>query len=136
MVLIAAIFFCIVMGYDLYTDYTLWHTGKIVNHTWGAIIRIAGLLIPLFLLAWSWKKWYAYALSAFMICSVYWLLFDALFNIVRGFPLLANGTTSKIDIILLTIPNFLEALIKLALCVVSIFLYFKYKKRDEKKQLD
>lgn len=137
------ILFCLILGGDIWTDYAKWADNYTpINHTLEAIIRMVLLVPSGFLLAGYVEKnplrihfhkyWWQYGLiTAGMMGSVYWVCFDSVYNMLRGFDWLFNGSVdggdSKLDLFLMKLKDWQEALLKLGLCAVFIFLYIKFK---------
>ena len=84
--IIGWIIWAIVLAIDLYTDT---RPQIKVNHTRGAIIRVVGLL-PAFYFVHN-------VYGILLMLSAYWILFDGLWNVIKGLPWFRIGETSKLD---------------------------------------
>lgn len=136
-----------VLTWDLVTDLQKWRGGVDINHTLEAFIRF-GLLIPsLFFLSgfgiffgpvkigvpekWFWKTVSALLLMAF----TYWLLFDGLFSVFRGFNFWFNGSKDyndgALDRLLMDLKDWQEACLKIGLVGFSLFGYIMVRNEKE-----
>lgn len=143
MIKIAITLFLVVLGADLWTDYRLWQDGLPINHVRGAWLRTAALMPTVAILAGFWprwgelgipEKWLALlATTILMVGAVFWTVFDASFNLLRGFPPMFNGSVdpddSKLDTFLMTIPALWEAVLKIGLVAGSIWLWITTRKK-------
>lgn len=71
---------------------------KKINHARGLVLRAAGLLPAAHLTGWVYLP---------LICAVYWLLFDGLFNVLRGLNWWSTGSEDPDDA---KTDNFLQTL--------------------------
>ena len=112
-----------VLTIDLVTDYRLWlkYRNQVkpegsVKHTYGALIRMAGLAAPIVLTF----PWLASA-----IIFGYWIFFDGIFNLLTGENWFRIGTTSTIDKFQLKYPW--ARWIKYIGFILSVLLFFVIK---------
>ena len=121
MKIIAIIIATIVLIIDLVTDYKAWLKNRneikpkgSVKHRYGAVLRIAGLAIPLWL-AW-WKL-------SIVICADYWALFDTAFAISVGQKWYWTGATAWLDRMQANYPviKWLKYLLAIILTCLYIF---------------
>lgn len=94
--ILAIILFITIVAIDVVSDYRKWLKNRRVNHAREAWIRIAFLLpcVALFSLDLEW--WWTFV-PAFMVMSWYWLLFDSVYNVLRGFPVFFTGSDDPDD---------------------------------------
>lgn len=116
--IVSIIIFVMVLVIDLFTDLRLFKKGKPVNHKVGAALRLAGFIPIYFLLGWQ-----IIPFAGFL----YWLLFDGLYNVFRGFGWWFTGSDDKDDA---NTDNFLQHLskwqhitLKIAGLIGSLLLY-------------
>lgn len=119
-IIISTCIFLLVLAADLITDYRLWKKNKPVNHKVGFIIRSVGLT-PIFILLG--------ARSILLVGALYFLLFDGLYNLLRGFNFWFTGSNDKDDA---TTDNFLQSIplwahiaLKFALIIVGVIIFIK-----------
>lgn len=136
MIAAAIIWFFCVLAWDIITDYNKWLKSRDINHTKEWWLRVA-LLIPstiLFTIPMSYDLplFLAVMLApVFMQAFVWWLLFDGIYNKLRGFGWWFNGSDdgankdSKLDIFLMRLKDWQEAVLKIGLAAGSIILYIK-----------
>lgn len=133
MYLVAAILlFAAVLSWDLATDYQKWLQTRGVFHSKEGWLR-AGLLIPAGVCLMAFRdqqhvfQWWVTIEIVFLLGSWYWLLFDGIYNILRGFIFWFTGSDDKDDA---KTDNFLQSLplwghitVKLAGVAASTILY-------------
>lgn len=132
--ILGALFFAAVLGWDLYTDYHKWLDGATVYHAREAWIRVL-LLVPSILALAGFTPstgfWKRVGSAAFMVGAWFWLLFDSIYNLLRGYGIFFNGSDdpgdSVLDNFLQSIPDLLEAVIKFGLVILSTFIYVYVK---------
>lgn len=130
MIITGIILFVAVFSWDILTDYQKWLKEKAVNHTKEWWIR-AALLFPSVgsfaaALPVHWVK--GCIISAVMIAFVWWLLFDGLYNKLRGFGWWFNGSKDAandgwLDSLLMEMDDWQEALLKILPASFFIFVY-------------
>lgn len=127
-ILLAIVWFVIVLYVDIKTDYKRLQTNTI-NHKRGLILRCIGLL-PSFLCLLLPVNQHIILKSLFtvgLLGSLYWELFDGLFNLKRGYKWRFNGSDDKDDAvsdnILQKISPIEQAFLKIGLIIIFTFLY-------------
>lgn len=88
---------------DLYTDLRLWRRKQItgegtkdVNHKRGLFLRGIGLGLAAYMIGFP-NYWMLVLSSLTVIASAFWLLFDGLYNIFRGFRFFYTGSDDPDD---------------------------------------
>lgn len=130
MITAGVLLFIAVLAWDIVTDYHKWLKGKVVNHTKEWWLR-AALLFPAVgsfaaALPIHWLK--GCILSAAMIAFAWWLLFDGIYNLLRGFGWWFNGSKDAandgwLDSLLMQMEDWQEALLKILPITILIFVY-------------
>lgn len=120
---LGVILFFVVLGVNLYVDYKTWKKGIAINHKRGAILRVLGLAPIPFLIGWS---------VLGLVLSLYWFLFDGLFNIIRGFGWWFTGSEdgkddAKTDNFLQRLKLWQHVTIKLGFILLSALLFILVK---------
>ncbi len=120
--------FLIVLLWDLFTDYKKWINERSINHDKEGWIR--GLfLIPAigFLCVPLWADWWFFFIPVAVVTSVYWMLFDGFYGILRKEGFWFTGTDDWDDA---RSDNFLQSLslsehilIKVGFVTMSILAY-------------
>lgn len=134
MLIWAIITFVIVLSWDIITDYIKWKKHIPVNHKKEAIIR-AFLLAPtiyclLFPLKFVGLGDFLFRLtfSLMLVFSIWWELFDGVYNKLRGFKWRFNGSVdpddSILDKFLYKIGDFWEGILKWSLIILSSIGYY------------
>lgn len=129
MIALAIACFATVLILDLRSDYLLWKRNKPVNHIRGAVIRTLGLIPSILILslpmtAMSFGQVFLkLLLVSGVIFGAWWILFDGIYNRLRGYGWWFNGSIDLddawLDKFLRNMPDWQEASIKL-----GIFLLF------------
>lgn len=129
LLLIAILLFLLVLRHDIRTDYRKWLKGLPVLHTNDALYRTL-LMLPafvFFLLAHGKGDWRLMVSIICMLFFTYWLLFDGLYNKVRGYGWWFTGSDdpddAATDNFLQNIPHWLHVTIKLTGTAGSIAAY-------------
>jgi hypothetical protein len=125
--ILAIIWFFLVLKWDVNTDFKKWKENKPIKHTKEGIIRALLLLPSVVLLTLPdftiWKLLAAASLEA----SVWWELFDGLYNKKRGFKWRFNGSQepddSRLDKFLYHLSDSKETLLKWGLIILSLCGY-------------
>lgn len=132
-----SIFFSIILfftalAYNLIRDYNKILGRQKINHNKGAAVKGLSLLPCIILFAFNTeaKTWIALLVSWVMVCSFFWLFFDLFLNKLRGYPLFFTGSEdgkddAKTDNFLQSMPLWLHIFIKVALVVISTYVYIK-----------
>lgn len=127
--LLAIIWFFGILYLDVESDFKKWKNNVPVKHTKEAIER-GLMLLPTFgllMVHTNWRVWDV-LITMGLMGSVYWELFDGLYNTLRGFKWRFNGSVDEDDSILdkflYKIGDKWEAVLKLGLIVLFLFLYF------------
>lgn len=129
--LIATILFISVLVIKLGTNLHKFHSRKPVNHSKEAVYVIAALLPSVFLFSFEIDSVWNITLAVvlLMLFFNFWHLFDGLYNVCRGENWWFNGSKdpddSKLDRLLMLIPVWLQAVIKVGGSLLFIFLYIK-----------
>lgn len=99
MITIGIIIFWATWVVDLITDYRIRISGKQVNHTRGALLRVIGLIpAGLFLsLSPEFKPLLQAVAVPGMFFFTYWSLFDPAYNILTGEKVFYIGGTASLD---------------------------------------
>ena len=127
-ILLAAIWFVIVLYIDVKTDYKRLQTNTI-NHKRGFILRSLGLLPSFFCLLLPVNEHIILKSLTIigLLGSFYWELFDGFFNLKRGYKWRFNGSDDKDDAvsdnILQKISPLEQAFLKIGLIISFTFLY-------------
>lgn len=126
---VAIILFIGVLIWDLATDYRKWLNRIPVNHTLEGVVR-AVLLIPslvFFLIYRDPFTWWLVPVTVVMVQFWYWLLFDGIYNRLRGYSWWFTGSNdpddARTDDFLQAIPQWLQIVIKLAGAAGGTILY-------------
>lgn len=121
----AWLIFLAVLAWDLITDYRKWLRGKPVRHAWEGFVRVL-LLTPAIILLCQPNPW-LFAVVPFLFLFWYWLLFDGLYNVLRGFNWWFTGSDDPDDA---ESDNCLQRLtlsqhiaLKVGGCVVTLIIY-------------
>jgi hypothetical protein len=127
MIVVATILFAAVLCWDLITDYGKWLTERKVLHPKEWWVRVA-LLLPSIIL-YGWPRLLSMAAAALMVAVYFWLLFDGLYNAIRGYNWWYTGTDdaddAKTDDLLQRLTLSQHILLKLGGCVAAIIIYLK-----------
>jgi hypothetical protein len=114
----AILIFLLTLAIDIWTDYKFWKRNIPVDHTRGAILRLIGLVPVLFLLG-----WYSIPLVGF----AYWILFDGIYNLARGFKWWFTGSDDKddamLDNLLQKLTERQQEILKIGGLLISIHIY-------------
>ncbi len=131
MIWLAIISFIAVLAWDIASDYRKWLRQKSVAHAKEAWLRCL-LLIPsivIFTIAHPGNSWWHLVYTLLMCFFVYWLIFDGIYNKLRGYDWWFTGSNdpddAATDNFLQSIPKWLHILIKLGGVAGGVFLYFK-----------
>jgi hypothetical protein len=125
MIVIAIILFLAVLVWDLITDYEKWLIHRSVKHGKEWWVRVAALLpcIALF----GWFRLLPLAAAAFMVAMWFWLLFDGLYNVIRGYKWWFTGSDdpddAKTDNLLQRLTLTQHILLKIGSCIAATILY-------------
>ncbi len=126
---VAVILFTGVLTWDLLTDFRKWQNQIPVNHTREGIMRAILLLPSLFFFLFYRDPfpWWMVPVTIVMVQFWYWLLFDGIYNRLRGFNWWFTGSDdhddAKADDFLQSIPRWLHVFIKIAGIVISTTFY-------------
>ena len=131
MVIIALIWFAAVLVWELRHALRRWKAGKDIKHKWQPVKRAAMLSPAIVLLTCASPAVWYFSLGAalLMVALAWWLLFDGIYNIRRGFNWWFNGSPegktddSFLDKILRRIPDRAEKWLKIGALVVTVFFY-------------
>jgi len=136
MIWLATILFFVVLTCDLFTDYNKWLKNRSVNHTKEAWVRILLLMPSIVSFIWihPGSTFWASICVLLMEFFAYWLLFDGIYNRVRGFDWWWTGSIdpddSNLDIILRNIGPLFHQIIKISGTIIfwTIYLLTYFKK--------
>jgi hypothetical protein len=95
-----------VLAIDLMNDYSKWLKNRVVKHKREAWMRSV-FLIPSIICFSSGLELWQQLIPVLMLIFWYWLLFDGIYNILRGFKWFFTGSDDKDDAIS---DNFLQRL--------------------------
>lgn len=134
MIILSLILFFIVLGWDLRSDYKKWKEGVHVKHTKEALTRglllipaISLLVVPKVINTSFWYFLWVSTVSVGLYGSLWWELFDGIYNKLRGFKWRFNGSVdsddSKLDRFLYKIGDFWEGVMKVGLILLFLILY-------------
>ncbi len=101
-----AVLAALILWWDIKADFRYWKKEKPINHSNQGFKRIM-LLTPSFIIMAIPIAWWAVAITFFMICFWYWLLFDGLYANKRRFNFWHLGSDDAGDGVL---DNFLQSL--------------------------
>lgn len=130
--IIAIMLYIVLFSYILQTHLELWEQGKTINHTKWLLYRQIGFIpIVLGLLIAKGDFNLLLIIATFgLLNSVWWLLFDGLFNIKRGFNWWYNGSFGEeevdgswFDSLLKNLKPWQDGLIKIGLITIFLSLY-------------
>lgn len=131
MIIIAIILFLGVLCFDLISDYKKWITHRSVDHTFEAWQR-AVFLVPSiigFHLACPNNELWILLLIVPMLFFAYWLIFDGLYNKLRGFDWWFAGSDDQDDAKLDNLQQFLgrrwSKVVKICGLLTFLFFYIK-----------
>lgn len=132
MIYAAFILLAATIAFNVWYDLRLWFKEKRRPHKKGWRLKASASIPSLVLLFWvsGYPWYYAAGFSVFMAMSWFLLLFDGFYNTFRGFGFFYRGTNDgKQDAItdrfLKSIPMGAGIFIKIALFLISTFLYIK-----------
>lgn len=97
------ILFLAALVFDLTRDYKSWLRNESVNHAPKHILRpiilAPSLAVLVSVLDWKWPYWLILAIPIVVLMEffVYWIVFDILFNILRGFTWNFTGSVESDD---------------------------------------
>lgn len=130
--ILGAALFCIVLYWDIQTDYKKWLEGKPIKHFKEGLIRAFMLLPSILLYSISSIKgvviWQYLVLAAAMFGSLWWYFFDGLLNRKRNKDWYYNGSKdpkndSFLDNILRNMSRKQQALLKKGLITLTTIGY-------------
>jgi hypothetical protein len=100
---------CATIAAKLIHDYRLWLRKKPVNHSLEWVLMVLANSYPIYLFAKaSTLHWiYGAILSGAMVAFFIWVVFDGLYNLVRGYHFFFTGTNDSNDA---KMDNFLQSL--------------------------
>lgn len=131
-ILFSIFLFFAALAYNLIRDYNKILGRQKINHNKGAAVKGLSLLPCIILFAFNSEAKIGWALlvSWLMACSWFWLFFDSILNKLRGYPLFFTGSEdgkddAKTDNLLQSIPLWLHIFIKVALVIISTYVYIK-----------
>lgn len=114
------------LAINLYLHYRRWldrNTGVRVNHLRSAAIRAVGFIVAAIFI----REFPLVIAGTFFHVCYFWLLFDGLYNILRGYPWLAIGTVekdeAKTDNLLRKISPKQHKILKIGLLIASAIIY-------------
>lgn len=129
MIWIAVISFFAILAWDVITDYRKWLKQRSVNHTDEAWLRVLLMIVPtvFFCIAHTpaFNIWVLIDV-ALMQLFIFWLLFDGIYNKLRGFGWWFAGSDDPDDSVL---DNFLQeypvagAILKIGGSILFITIY-------------
>jgi len=129
MIWIAVISFFAILAWDVVTDYRKWLKQRSVNHTDEAWLRVLLMIVPtvFFCIAHTpaFNIWVLIDV-ALMQLFIFWLLFDGIYNKLRGFGWWFAGSDDPDDSVL---DNFLQeypvagAILKIGGSILFITIY-------------
>ncbi len=128
LLLICAIIFCVIHDYLEFLD-----KGKIDHRNKKPLLIKAIAVLPawlLFAFNSEAKLLWASSVSLLMCCSWFWLFFDGLFSVIRGYNFWFTGSEdgkedAQTDNLLQSVPLWLHIFIKVTLIVISTYVYIK-----------
>lgn len=125
------IFFLLVFGFDLISDFKKWITHRSVDHTFEAWQR-AIFLIPsiiLFHLSCPNQQLKSLLIIILFLFFTYWLFFDGFYNKLRGYDWWFMGSDDKDDAKLDNLQQWLglkcTKILKIGGFIITFFLYIK-----------
>jgi hypothetical protein len=107
--ILAIVIVCATIAAKVFYDYRLWLRKKPVNHSleWVLMALANGYPIYLFAKASTLHLIYGAILSGAMVAFFIWVVFDGLYNLVRGYHFFFTGTNDSNDA---KMDNFLQSL--------------------------
>lgn len=126
MIIAAIILFAIALTVWVVIDYQKFLAGTIINHTREAAFKIA-FLIPSGVCFTNFESWWRFPLSLFMMLSVWWFVFDGIFNTLRNDSWFHVGGSAKMDIMQQSWSVPVRAMVKIGLIALSVFLYIWFR---------
>ena len=133
LIIIAIILLLAALGLKLATDYKLWLKDKGINHKkeWWRWLVTAGTCAPsiiLFTLSSNFFWYLGLPIVCGMCAAFIWLLFDGIYNKLRGFNWWYTGTDdpgdAASDNFLQAIPTWTQIILKTVPLGILIYLYF------------
>lgn len=131
MIIIAFLNFLIILTAKLAYDIHLFQSNKDVKHVKEAIAVIVGL-VPSWIILYdelNVQWFFSMPLVTLLLFLNFWNLFDGIYNGLRDHDWFFNGSVdgadSKLDLFLMKLPVWLQAVIKIGGSVATIFLYYK-----------
>jgi hypothetical protein len=107
--ILAIVIVCATIAAKLFYDYRLWLRKKPVNHSLEWVLMVLANSYPIYLFTEaSTLHWiYGAILSGAMVAFFIWVVFDGLYNLVRGYHFFFTGTNDSNDA---KMDNFLQSL--------------------------
>lgn len=130
-IVLAILFFLVVLAFDLYSDYKKWITNRSVDHTFEAWQR-GMFLVPsvlAFHMAIPDREIWSILIVPLPIFFYYWFLFDGLYNKLRGYDWWFLGSDdsddAKLDNLLQAIGKTWGKILKIGGIIISTLLYIQ-----------
>lgn len=123
--------YLIVFVWDLVTDYKKWLANRKIKHTPEYWMRVALLIVPTIILSAQLNAtwWIGLFVTLSLFGSFWWLFFDGIYNVLRGFKWTFEGSKDKDESLwdgfVRWLGTFWTLFVKILLLTASVITFIK-----------
>lgn len=128
-IVLAILYFSIVLAWDITSDVHKWKINIPINHTKEAGIRILILIPSIILLSIPHFTIIKLLLSILLHFSLWWIIFDGFYNLLRGYDWNYTGSIddddATLDKVLRKLGPIWSNILKISILIISLTFYLK-----------